>query len=99
MRSKPHLFDIKISTKDGCFLDSPDNSYAAAGEGAEGFENLYGHSAHIGIETYQLPELVKYYTSDAIEECAIPLKCFGLRTLLQPIARYTRQTVCPVRLS
>lgn len=51
----PHLFDLSISTRDNYFPDAPDTPYGDD----EGFDNLYGHSAHIGVEAFRLPKLQK----------------------------------------
>jgi len=49
----PHLFDLSIQTQENWFNDMMDTPY----DHREGFDNLYGHNAHIGIEVYRLPKL------------------------------------------
>jgi len=49
----PHLFDTTICTRENYFTDSPDNEWGER----EGFDNLYGTCAHIGVEAYRLPKL------------------------------------------
>jgi len=56
----PHYFDIKIETRDNYYLDPPDNEWGDD----EGFDNLYGHAAHIGVKVYRLPKIAKATEAD-----------------------------------
>jgi len=78
----PHLFDITISTRDHWFPDVPDTEYGDR----EGFDNLYGHSAHIGISAFRLPKLIPSedvftdpkqnpYPSQMIEDPCVGAEC------------------------
>lgn len=49
----PHLFDLSVCTRDHYYEDQMDTPHGEA----EGFDNLGGSCAHVGVEAYRQPEL------------------------------------------